>query len=209
MDNLRAFLVVNPRSGNGSVERRWDAIAGTVREAFGAFDHGFTAGPGDATRLAAQAIRDGFELVVALGGKISFLLATARAARRYRNQRVRVALDGGPPMELTINNVAVANGRYFGGGMHIAPMAKIDDGLFEVVALGDFGAGEIALKIRHLYKGTHIGMPKVQHFQARHLEAVPVEADARVLLDVDGEQPGSLPSTFDVLPGAIAFKIPS
>jgi len=68
MDNLRAFFVVNPRSANGAVERRWTELSATVREVFGPFEHDFSARPGHATELARQALRDGFELVVSLGG---------------------------------------------------------------------------------------------------------------------------------------------
>ncbi len=111
-------------------------------------------------------------------------------------------------MERRIYNVAVANGKFFGGGMQVAPMAALDDGQFEVVALGDFGTAEAAMQVRHIYKGTHIGMPKVEHWRARHVVAEPVDAADKVLLDVDGEQPGSLPSTFEMLPGAIRLKVP-
>src|SRR6185295_8513538 len=74
-----------------------------------------------------------------LGGKVSFLVGTARAALRYKNQRVRMVFDGDEDqfVEATINNVAVANGQLFGGGMHIAPEAVLDDGVFDVVTIGD------------------------------------------------------------------------
>jgi YegS/Rv2252/BmrU family lipid kinase len=69
-------------------------------------------------------------------GRLSFMLATARATWSYRNQRVQLTFDGADRVEATINTVAVANGRYFGGGMMVAPKAELDDGQFDVVAMG-------------------------------------------------------------------------
>ena len=247
-DNFRTLVVVNPKSAGGSVEKKWTEISRTIADNFGSFEHRTTRGPGDAARVAREAIDDGFEMVVALGGdgtisevangflddgrpvgkaclgilpfgtggdfrktmhiskdlahsaralrgratrpidcgrldltrpgggqetryfvniasfgigglvdelvntsskalggRASFLIATLRAQLSYQNQRVRLVLDGGPPEEVVINNVAVSNGQYFGGGMHIAPNAEPDDGLFDVVTLGDFSPLELVL----------------------------------------------------------------
>lgn len=147
----------------------------------------------------------------ALGGRVSFLLGTARAALRYRNQKVRLVFDGNDDTALTavINNVAVANGRYFGGGMHIAPGASLDDGKFDVVILGDLTRLDLVLSGRRVYSGTHIGMPKVSHRRAMRLDASPVDPADEVLLDVDGEAPGALPASFTLLPGALSVVVPS
>ena len=145
-----------------------------------------------------------------LGGRASFFLATVRAAARYKNQRVRLVLDdkADEPLELTINNVAVANGRYFGGGMHVAPNAALDDGILDVVAIGDFSAFEMLTNGARIYRGTHLELAKVVARKAKKVEAHPVDG-ADVLLDVDGEAPGSLPATFSVLPGALGLVVPA
>ncbi|MEO8549620.1 MAG: diacylglycerol kinase family protein, partial [Kofleriaceae bacterium] len=72
-----------------------------------------------------------------LGGKLSFMFASVRATWSYKNQRVQLVFDGTDRAELSINTVAVANGKYFGGGMKVAPAAELDDGTFEVVSIGD------------------------------------------------------------------------
>jgi YegS/Rv2252/BmrU family lipid kinase len=145
----------------------------------------------------------------ALGGTISFLIATARAGLRYENQRVRLVFDGdeSTAVDRTINTVAVANGRFFGGGMHIAPAAELDDGLFDVVILGDFGRAEIALHTHRLYTGTHLDLAKVAHRRARELRATPLGSEP-VRLDVDGEAPGNLPATFTLVPRAVTLLVP-
>jgi YegS/Rv2252/BmrU family lipid kinase len=143
-----------------------------------------------------------------LGGKATFFLATVRAALRYKNQPVRLTLDGETTLELTIQNVAVANGRYFGGGMHVAPNATLDDGAFDVIAIGDMSFFQTMTSGTRIYKGTHLELPNVVARRARRIEAAPVDGAADVLLDVDGEAPGALPATFAVLPKALSLVVP-
>jgi YegS/Rv2252/BmrU family lipid kinase len=145
-----------------------------------------------------------------LGGKISFFLATARATVRYKNQRVRLFYDGDERTAetVTINNIAVANGRFFGGGMMIAPNAELDDGEFDVVTVGDIGALDMMRSAPRLYKGTHLSHPKVKARRAHRVDAAPADAGTEVLLDVDGEAPGMLPATFTLLPRALQVISP-
>ncbi len=145
----------------------------------------------------------------ALGGRLSFLVATARAGLKYKNQRVRMVFDGDQAgaRDVTIQTVAVANGRYFGGGMYIAPKAELDDGQFDVVVLGDFDIKDMLVHGRHLYSGTHLKLDKVSFRRARTLQALPLDGED-VELDVDGENPGTLPATFRILPAALDLVVP-
>jgi YegS/Rv2252/BmrU family lipid kinase len=140
-------------------------------------------------------------------GKLSFMVASARGMLSYDNQRVRITFDGvaADSLEMTINTVAVANGQYFGGGMHIAPEAELDDGFFDVVAIGDVGFTGFVLKSRRLYAGTHLTMKDVSHRRARVVHAEPVDPGAIVEIDLDGETPGRLPATFTVVPRALSI----
>jgi diacylglycerol kinase family enzyme len=144
-----------------------------------------------------------------LGGTLSFLLATARAGMTYKNQRVRLVFDGddASSREVTVQTVAIANGRYFGGGMHIAPHAQLDDGQFEVVAVGDMGLLDLVKHGHRLYRGTHLSLEKVSTRRARTVHAAPMGADL-VRLDVDGETPGTLPATFRCLHRALPLLSP-
>lgn len=143
-------------------------------------------------------------------GRLSFAVATARATWSYKNQRVQMIFDGNieDRVEATVNTVAVANGRYFGGAMMVAPDAEIDDGVFDVIAMGDFGFGDLLKSGRRLYKGTHLAMDKVTTRRARIVEAEPVDPHAVVELDVDGECPGRLPARFEIVPGALWMVVP-
>jgi len=314
----KTVVVVNPRSQNGALGRRWPEIARTIGRELGGFEHVMTEGPRDATRLTREALEGGADTVVAiggdgtiqevangffknggtpvrpgaalgvipfgtggdfrktiaipndlagaaavlkagatrtidvgrltyragrrdgeeascifvniasfgiaglvdqianssskrLGGGFSFFMATARAAWRYKNQRVRIILDDkdDEPLDLTINNVAVANGRYFGGGMHVAPEAAVDDGLFDVVAIGDVTMLDMVKNGSKIYRGTHLGLPKVTARKAKKVEAQPLDDGAEVLLDVDGESLGTLPATFEILPAALPLVAPA
>lgn len=308
----RTVVIVNPRSQNGALGRRWPHVAETLRRHF-PFEEARTSAPGDATRLTAAALRDGAECVVAvggdgtinevvngffdgdtaivpnatfgivpfgtggdfrktlkiskdldkaaaviargrttridlgrldftthdgkpgtrlfaniasfgasgvvdrmvnesskrLGGRLSFLLASAKATFTYKNQRVRLEFDGDAKsaVDMTMNTVAVANGCYFGGGMFIAPNASVDDGYFDVVALGDFSPMEVLAAGRRIYAGSHLTHEKVSHRRARTLRAEPIGGEV-VELDVDGETPGILPATFTVMPRCLAVTTP-
>lgn len=142
-----------------------------------------------------------------LGGTLSFLTSTVRAATTYRNQRVDVTLDDTDNYSMKIINLAVANGQFFGGGMRVAPYARPDDGYLDVVAIGDFSPLEMLRFGHRIYLGSHLAHPKVRPDRVRRLEARPSNPDELVLLDVDGETPGRLPATFSVLPGALNLKI--
>ena len=144
-----------------------------------------------------------------LGGTLSFAIATARAGLSYQNKRVRMVFDDreDAPVDMTVNNVAVANGRYFGGGMHIAPEADIDDGKFDVVALGDLSVTDFVRHGLKLYNGTHLHLDKVSHRRCTRMRAEALEA-GDIELDVDGETPGVLPATFEIMPGALPLVVP-
>jgi YegS/Rv2252/BmrU family lipid kinase len=304
---MKTFLVVNPRSANGETGRRWLELSAKIGRELGGFDHAFTQGPMDAARLCAQALKDGAECVVAvggdgtinevvngffeqdvclnpkaslgviprgtggdfrktfgwdaelqsalrrlqsttssaldvgalqyttpegrsahryfanicsfgvgglvdqevnrrskrLGGKVSFALGSLRALLKYRDQKVRLWVDERPPEELEITSVAVANGKYFGGGMKVAPDANPCDGLFDVTIWSGFGLRDFVIKSRSIYDGSHVNHPGTRRLRCQRVRA---ETDGEVLLDVDGEQPGKLPCQISIRPGAIRLR---
>jgi YegS/Rv2252/BmrU family lipid kinase len=142
-----------------------------------------------------------------LHGTIAFALATLRAGVTYSNTRVRVRVDDGEWHSGPIYNVSIANGRFFGGGMKVAPHARLDDGALELIRFGDMNLIDLLRDGKDLYTGRHLALDKVSTAQVRSVEAEP--ADGReVLLDVDGEQPGRLPARFEIVPRAITVRAP-
>jgi diacylglycerol kinase family enzyme len=125
-----------------------------------------------------------------LGGRASFCIGALRGLVAYNNQRVRLRVDDVFDEEIVINTVAVANGRFFGGSMMIAPHALLDDGFFDVVVLGDIGLVTFLRYSGKIYKGRHIGLPEIRELRGRVIEATPPGREP-VLIDLDGEQPGS------------------
>ena len=142
-----------------------------------------------------------------LGGKLSFMFASVRATWSYKNQRVQLVFDGKERAEISINTVAIANGKFFGGGMKVAPAAELDDGMFEVVSIGDLGMGEVLAMSRKIYKGDHLAMDKVSVRRAKVVEAEGIEPGAVIELDVDGENPGRLPARFEIVPAALYVAV--
>jgi diacylglycerol kinase (ATP) len=139
------------------------------------------------------------------GGTVSFFLGTAEGLAKYRNQPVRIRVDGELFHEGRVVNAAVANGRYFGGGMCIAPMADPTDGRFEVVVMGNFSVPEVLAFTGKIYQGAHLGNARVHVSHGKHVEIEPLGADP-VLIDCDGEAPGRLPARFEVLHHAVKLR---
>jgi YegS/Rv2252/BmrU family lipid kinase len=142
-----------------------------------------------------------------LGGRASFFLGTVRALAIYTNAPVRVTVDGQVLVEGPIFNVAMANGRYFGGGMKIAPDADPADGLLDVVALGDLSRLRSVGLASHVYNGTHVREPDVRVGRGAVVRADPLVAGGEVLIDMDGETPGRLPLVARVVPSALKIRV--
>jgi YegS/Rv2252/BmrU family lipid kinase len=140
-----------------------------------------------------------------MGGRLAFAIGSARAMSTYRNAKVRVKVDGKDWFEGRIVVVAVAIGRYFGGGMHIAPESVLGDGLFDVVAVGDMSFLESLVVSPSLYQGKHLGAKRVTSTRGALVEAFPL-GDEPVYIDTDGEAPGRLPLSVRVLPGALSVR---
>jgi YegS/Rv2252/BmrU family lipid kinase len=153
--------------------------------------------------------REGLPAVAArlLGGRLSFAAAALQAAVTFEKPLVRILLDGGAEAQITVANFCVANARYFGGGMKIAPNAKVDDGRFDVVAVGDVSAVTVLANSYRLYLGTHLGMQEVRHAHARRVRAASADGSI-VKLEIDGELAGRLPAEFEILPGALRVRCP-
>jgi len=141
-------------------------------------------------------------------GKLVFLFHTVRELLRYKFQNVRVTVDSGEPIEARIALVAIANAPYFGGGMKIAPDAVPDDALFEVVIVRGVSKFSLLRDLRRVYSGSHKSLPSCTILRAKNVFAEPLDgppANAS-LLDIDGESPGRIPATFEVIPAAITVR---
>jgi diacylglycerol kinase family enzyme len=144
-----------------------------------------------------------------LGGRAAYAGAAVRASLDYESPLVRLSVDGGTESSFRATLLCVANGRYFGGGMKIAPEAKLADGHLDLIAVADLDAAGVFTNAHRLYLGTHLGMREVSHARARRVTARAADETARVLLEVDGEFVGMLPATFEILPHALRVRVPA
>jgi len=141
-----------------------------------------------------------------LGGRVAFLSATVRSLVAYDNVDVVLSLDDRPERRMRLVMAAVGNGRFFGGGMKICPEALLDDGLFDLVTVGDLSRIGAMANMHRLYSGNHLTMKEVQGTRLRRMNVAPAEREAKITLEIDGETPGHLPASFQLLPGALRVR---
>lgn len=134
-----------------------------------------------------------------LGGKTSFLIAILRTLPKYVNTRIAYEADGGPRTVAVVNDLVIANGRFFGGGLQPAPRAELDDGLFDVVIIGDIDFKTTRKNLALLREGKHLDLAYVTWFRAREL----VVYAAEEMIDLDGEYVGRHAKRFEILPRVI------
>lgn len=151
------------------------------------------------------------ELVAAgpkwLGGRASYALAALRLLWTFEPPIVRVVTDNQLFFEGPVMSVCLANGQYLGGGIHIAPGARVDDGLIDVVVVEARPMLPAAALTIPLFTGTHLRWPGMHVVRAREVRLEHV-GGARAVLDVDGEALQGLPATARVVPGAVRWLSP-
>lgn len=136
----------------------------------------------------------------ALGPFISFMWATLISVFLYGTKSIRIFIDGGFEEKVSIWNVVVANGQYHGGGMWVAPDASVCDGILHITIIGDLTIPEVLINLPKLYNGRINEIDKVIALTGKKVTAI---SDERILLEVDGEQPGMLPAVIKIVPGAL------
>jgi len=161
---------------------------------------------GAVDQLVAEASRG-------LGGTFAYFGASVRALMRSEVGSLACTLSlAGEEWEAHIptRNLAICNGRFFGSGMKVAPMAQLDDGVFEVVSLGAASKLRFAIESSRIYTGAHLGKGDVQHLRCDKIDvALRNEAITdRFVLDVDGEPLGRLPMSIELIPRALEVLVP-
>jgi len=313
--SVKAFAVLNPASGGGRTGRDAAAIIRRISDRLGAVEWAATQAPGAAAALARDALRRGFDTIIAIGGdgtlnetvngffengaainpeaalgvvmsgtggdfrktfglapgldaaldrlaaaapraldvglveaqgtggsavsrrflniasfglsgEVVRLVNSARVSKlfggafafRWNSMRAMLGLHN-HPLRLAVSapsgetifdedlespQIAICNGRYFGGGMHMAPDAQPDDGLFDIVVIAPATRREMLTRLGDIYKGTHTAHPKVRVLRGSRVEATQVPGKTvPALMEIDGEGGAALPARFTLLPGAL------
>ena len=141
----------------------------------------------------------------ALGGKVSYYWATLSVFFGWQTGEMRVSVDGESRSGKMIDAV-VCNGRYLGGGMMMCPEAEPDDGVFDVLLIGDVTKRDLLLVLPKTYKGNHLPHPRLELLRGK---VVTVESAEPLPIELDGEQPGTTPARFEVLPRALRLRVPA
>mgnify|MGYP000893684459 FL=1 len=136
----------------------------------------------------------------AYGGFMSYFWHTIMALISYKDKYMKIRIDD-IEIEQTVKELIIAKGQYDGGGMHVAPYARLDNGLFDIYIISPVSLRFALFNLHRLYRGRLNDLPEiVQYFRGKE---VFVESPEIVKINTDGEMPGILPSTVQVIPGAI------
>ncbi len=140
----------------------------------------------------------------ALGGRASFVWATVAVFARWRSEAVEIAV-GDERRSGRYFEILAMLGEYTAGGMRMAPGASVADGLLDAVLIGDVTKADFVRTFPKVYRGRHLGHPKIELLRA---PAVLVEAERPLPVALDGEQPGTTPVTFEIVPNALRLRVP-
>jgi diacylglycerol kinase (ATP) len=208
-DFARSFRI--PRDVEGALAVAQDGATRTVdvgRAVFTAWN-GSTAesyfanfaGAGISGAVAARANKGS----KALGGKASFFWATTSVFLRWKNSDYEVTIDGERHAGRMLEVIA-AIGDQLAGGMRLAPEADPGDGLFDVVLVGDATKADFVRTLPKIYRGTYLPHPRAEVVRGNRVEiltAIPLP------IALDGEQPGTTPAVFEIVPAALRLRVPS
>ena len=173
------------RATSGDGRQRWFGSAGGI---------GF-----DAQVAAAMAKRSAWQR-----GRAAYLVTTLSELLRFDNRSVDLELDGATTTARVLF-VAIANGEYYGGGMRIAPGARVDDGMLDLCVVGDISRLTALGQLANLYRGTHINHAQVEMRRGR---SVTISGDPATLVHLDGEPFGGLPLSIDLHPARLIVAAP-
>lgn len=140
-----------------------------------------------------------------LRGSLVYAYAGIRTLLGWKPARFTIKVDE-ERIRLTGYSISVANSSCFGGGMYVAPNAELDDGLFDVVSVGEVSKFRFLSNLPKVFKGTHVEKDEVRVFRAQHLE---LSASRPFEVYADGEHLTDLPATLRVLPRALNVLVPS
>lgn len=141
-------------------------------------------------------------------GKANFAVSALQEVLNPEPVAVKVRIDNGKESIVQTLCLCVANSRFFGGGMMIAPDAKLNDGLLDIINVGDLKTAKIIANALNLYRGTHLHLDEVKNTHAKRIEILPTGPDQQVPIEIDGEMPGRLPAIYEIVPNSLRIRVP-
>lgn len=139
-------------------------------------------------------------------GNLVYAYGALRALASWKPARFTLELDGQAPMSFTGYSVAAANSKAFGGGMFLAPDAELDDGLLDLVCIGQTSRARYLLDLPKVFSGRHVASPSVRILRAREVR---VCSDRPFTVYADGDPIGELPVTVRARPRVLRVIAPA
>ena len=161
-------------------------------------------------RIAAAGNRAGVSRL--LGGRLALKVHAALAAARWHSPRLRLIADRTADQTYDeiagVTLVAVANGRWFGAGLDLAPAADPSDGKFDIVIAEGLARRLLLPRMAGLPAPEWLPGSALRRVRAARLTAAPtLDTEGPVEVETDGESAGLLPATFEILPSAINLRV--
>jgi YegS/Rv2252/BmrU family lipid kinase len=138
-------------------------------------------------------------------GNLVYAYGAIRALVSWRPARFEVTIDGDQPRRVTGYTVAAANSNSYGGGMLLAPEASLEDGMLDVVIVGNVSKLRFLRLLPTVFKGTHTRQPTVQILRATEVQ---ISADRPFTMFADGDPIAELPVAVGVIPSAVRVMAP-
>jgi len=132
-------------------------------------------------------------------GRLVYVYGALRALAAWKPATYELRLDG-EPLTSTGYSVAASNSGCYGGGMHLAPDARLDDGLLDVVLIAEHSKRSFLATLPKAFKGTHVRHSAVSIRRVRELH---VDADRPFVIYADGDPIGTTPATIRAVPSAL------
>jgi YegS/Rv2252/BmrU family lipid kinase len=138
-------------------------------------------------------------------GKLVYVYGALRALTTWKPARFELALDG-ESLSSTGYSVAACNSGCYGGGMRLAPDARLDDGLLDVVLIAEHSKPSFLVTLPKAFTGAHVDHPSYTVLRGRELH---VDADRPFTIYADGDPIGATPATIRVVPDALRVLVPA
>jgi diacylglycerol kinase (ATP) len=194
-----------PRKFDADVRVALNGRVRTIDAGRATFHHGQAwfanfAGAGISGAIA----RDANASSKALGGRASFMFSTVKVFARWKSAAVEASV-GAETRQGQMFEIVAMNGPYAAGGMRLAPDASLDDGLLDCVLFGDITKVDFVTTFPKIYSGRYLAHPKIELVRG---STVAIESDPPLPVVLDGEQPGTTPAQFEIVPRALRVRVP-
>lgn len=156
--------------------------------------------------LGGKVVRIANRMPKNIGGFLTFLISSLGALMTFRRMRLRIEADGRFLDEGLMWIVGAANGQYFGGGMHMAPMARADDGILEILYVKDTSIFKFIVHVLgKVYDGKHLDYENVHHVSGKRVHII---SEHPCLGEIDGEEEKAHEVVVSIIPGAVRIRVP-